>query len=57
MDIGTTEMFQGREKKVVLVSTVRSRLEDEVPKDIKSRQLPFCTFMSWTTFGGLESIH
>ena len=33
--VGTTEQFQGRESRVVLISTVRSRQEDEVPQDLK----------------------
>lgn len=33
--VGTTEQYQGREKRVILVSTVRSQAQDEVPRDMK----------------------
>merc|ERR1712157_148188 len=30
VDVGTTELFQGREKRVIIISTVRSRQEREI---------------------------
>ncbi|CAE7206629.1 mov10b.2 [Symbiodinium sp. CCMP2456] len=33
--VGTTEQFQGRENRIILISTVRSRQENEVPMDLK----------------------
>lgn len=33
--VGTTEQFQGCEKRIILLSTVRSRQENEVPQDLK----------------------
>lgn len=35
IDVGTTELFQGREKKVILMSTVRSRQQDQINSDIR----------------------
>ena len=33
--VGTTEQFQGRESRVILLTTVRSRQENEFPQDLK----------------------
>eukprot|EP00929_Paragymnodinium_shiwhaense_P086954 TRINITY_DN47309_c0_g1_i1.p1 TRINITY_DN47309_c0_g1~~TRINITY_DN47309_c0_g1_i1.p1 ORF type:complete len:928 (+),score=93.15 TRINITY_DN47309_c0_g1_i1:69-2852(+) len=33
--VGTTEQFQGRERRIILLSTVRSRRESEIPQDMK----------------------
>eukprot|EP00746_Dinoflagellata_sp_MGD_P160267 gnl/MRDRNA2_/MRDRNA2_86899_c0_seq1.p1 gnl/MRDRNA2_/MRDRNA2_86899_c0~~gnl/MRDRNA2_/MRDRNA2_86899_c0_seq1.p1 ORF type:complete len:874 (+),score=166.74 gnl/MRDRNA2_/MRDRNA2_86899_c0_seq1:85-2622(+) len=35
IEIGTTELFQGREKRVIIISTVRSRQQDQVQSDLK----------------------
>ncbi|CAE8633933.1 unnamed protein product [Polarella glacialis] len=33
--VGTTELFQGQEKRIILISTVRSRCLSEVPQDLR----------------------
>ena len=35
VEVGTTELLQGREKKVILISTVRSRQQGEVKNDLR----------------------
>jgi len=35
VEVGTTELFQGREKRVIIISTVRSRQQDQVQNDLK----------------------
>jgi len=35
VEVGTTELFQGREKRVILISTVRSRQEQEIGSDMR----------------------
>lgn len=35
IEIGTTELFQGREKRIIIISTVRSRQQDQVQSDLK----------------------
>jgi len=35
VEVGTTELFQGRERRVMLISTVRSREKDEVGNDFR----------------------
>lgn len=35
VEVGTTEIFQGREKRVILMSTVRSRQESEISNDLR----------------------
>jgi len=35
VEVGTTELFQGREKRVILLSTVRSRQEQEIARDLR----------------------
>jgi len=35
VEVGTTELFQGREKRVIIISTVRSRQKDEIGADFR----------------------
>lgn len=35
VEVGTTELFQGREKRVIIISTVRSRKQDEIGADFR----------------------
>jgi len=35
VEVGTTELFQGREKRVIIISTVRSRQEEAIAGDLR----------------------
>eukprot|EP00928_Gymnodinium_smaydae_P017426 TRINITY_DN16659_c0_g1_i1.p1 TRINITY_DN16659_c0_g1~~TRINITY_DN16659_c0_g1_i1.p1 ORF type:complete len:880 (-),score=108.99 TRINITY_DN16659_c0_g1_i1:223-2811(-) len=35
VDVGTTELFQGREKRIIIISTVRSRQKDQIGADFR----------------------